>query len=80
MDASVDMQHIFRGGYIILNTRLQYAGSNFIFHDSQGFESGAIEELEDVWKFIEKQSATTEVKDQLHAIWYLVLVFFHMNG
>ncbi len=37
----------------------------------EGFESGATEELEHVWKFIENQSTTTELKDQLHAIWYL---------
>ncbi|KAF8731476.1 hypothetical protein AX14_004838 [Amanita brunnescens Koide BX004] len=52
--------------------QITYHGSNFIFHDSRGFESGAIEELEVVWKFIEKQSSTTEVKDQLHAIWYCI--------
>ncbi len=26
------------------------------------------------WKFIEKKSAETELEDQLHAIWYLVLI------
>ena len=49
---------------------ITYEGSNFIFHDSQGFESGAKEEIELVWDFIEKQSAATKLKDQLHAIWY----------
>ena len=50
--------------------QVTYEGSNFIFHDSQGFESGAKEEIEVVWDFIEKQSAATKLKDQLHAIWY----------
>ena len=49
---------------------ITYEGSNFIFHDSQGFESGAKEEIEIVWEFIEKKSAATNLKDQLHAIWY----------
>jgi hypothetical protein len=49
---------------------ITYEGSNFIFHDSQGFESGAMEEIDVVWDFIEKQSAATKLKDQLHAIWY----------
>ena len=50
--------------------QITYKGSNFIFHDSQGFESGAKEEIEVVWDFIEKKSAATKLKDQLHAIWY----------
>ena len=49
---------------------ITYEGSNFIFHDSKGFESGAKEEIEIVWDFIEKQSSATKLKDQLHAIWY----------
>ncbi len=49
--------------------QITYHGlSNFIFHDSQGFESGATEELETAWGFIEKRAAETELKDQLHAI------------
>ena len=49
---------------------ITYKGSNFIFHDSEGFESGAKEEIEVVWDFIEKKSAATKLEDQLHAIWY----------
>ena len=51
--------------------QITYEGSNFIFHDSQGFESGARKELEVVWDFIEKRSAAAQLKNQLHAIWYL---------
>ena len=54
---------------------ITYSGCNFIFHDSQGFESGAKEEMEVVWDFIEKRSAAAKLKDQLHAIWYLSSVF-----
>ena len=49
---------------------ITYEGSNFIFHDSQGFESGAKEEIEVVWDFIEKKSAASKLENQLHAIWY----------
>ncbi|KAF8334509.1 hypothetical protein F5887DRAFT_892640 [Amanita rubescens] len=52
--------------------QITYPGSNFIFHDSQGFESGSTEELEVAWNFIEKRSAETELKNQLHAIWYCI--------
>ena len=27
--------------------------------------------MEIVWKFIEKRAAATELRDQLHAIWYI---------
>ena len=56
--------------------QITYPGSNFIFHDSQGFESGSIDQLEIAWKFIEKKSAETELKNQLHAIWYLALSLY----
>ena len=50
--------------------QITYEGSNFIFHDSQGFESGAKEEIDVVWGFIQKLSAALKLEDQLHAIWY----------
>ncbi|KAF8335155.1 hypothetical protein F5887DRAFT_1139026 [Amanita rubescens] len=52
--------------------QITYPGSNFIFHDTQGFESGSTEELEIAWNFIERKSAETELKNQLHAIWYCI--------
>ena len=57
-------------GFHHIEHQITYEGSNFIFHDSQGFESGAGEELEVVWDFIQKRSAAAEFEDQLHAIWY----------
>ncbi|KAF8333697.1 hypothetical protein F5887DRAFT_893261 [Amanita rubescens] len=51
---------------------ITYPGSNFIFHDSKGFESGSTEELEIAWKFIKKKSTENELKNQLHAIWYCI--------
>ncbi len=69
------MQYFQRGLHDI-EDQITYAGSNFIFHDSQGFEAGDNKELQDVWKFIERRSAAIEVGDQLHAIWYS-LHFLH---
>jgi len=54
--------------------KITYPESNFIFHDSQGFEAGASGEMEIVWNFIQKRSAALELKDQLHAIWYLCII------
>jgi hypothetical protein len=42
----------------------------FIFHDSRGFESGSDAELKMMDEFITKRAVTTELKDQLHVIWY----------
>ena len=56
--------------------QITYEGSNFIFHDSQGFESGAKEEIEVVWDFIEKKSTAIKLQDQLHAIWYMGICFY----
>ncbi len=56
--------------------QITYPGSNFIFHDSQGFESGSTEELDVAQRFIERRSAETELKNQLHAIWYLALCHY----
>ncbi|KAF8323443.1 hypothetical protein F5887DRAFT_903483 [Amanita rubescens] len=67
----IPMQQYQRGLHDIEH-QITYPGSNFIFHDSRGFESGSTEELEIAWKFIEKKSAETELKNQLHAIWYCI--------
>jgi len=56
-----------------IELQITYPGSNFIFHDSPGFESGGNKEIESVWKFIEKWS-NAEPSEQLHAIWYLSVV------
>jgi GTP-binding protein EngB required for normal cell division len=46
----------------------------FIFHDSPGFESGDEKQLQDVLSFIEQKSKSTEVDDQLHAIWFCLVL------
>ncbi|KAF8811062.1 hypothetical protein BYT27DRAFT_7134518 [Phlegmacium glaucopus] len=42
----------------------------FIFHDSPGFESGDENQLKEVQSFIEMRARSTDVEDQLHAIWF----------
>ena len=46
----------------------------FIFHDSPGFETGDEKQLQEVLSFLEKKAKSTEVDDQLHAIWYVSLL------
>ena len=45
----------------------------FIFHDSPGFETGDERQLQEVLSFMEKKAKSTEVDDQLHAIWSVSL-------
>ena len=70
----------FQRGIHDIEHQVTYSGSNFIFHDSQGFEAGTNKELEVVWKFIEERSIAVELKDQLHAIWYLILILHMLLG
>ncbi|KAJ7250610.1 hypothetical protein C8J57DRAFT_677312 [Mycena rebaudengoi] len=42
----------------------------FVFHDSPGFESGSVDELEEVKVFIENRMNTALRDHQLHAIWH----------
>jgi hypothetical protein len=45
----------------------------FIFHDSPGFETGDKKQLEEVLSFLEEKAKSTDVDDQLHAIWSVSL-------
>ncbi|KAF9519451.1 hypothetical protein BS47DRAFT_1388264 [Hydnum rufescens UP504] len=55
-----------------IDDEITYASnSDFVFHDSGGFEAGGVEELQAVWKFIQKRSLASPSK-QLHAIWLCI--------
>ena len=45
----------------------------FIFHDSPGFETGDETQLQEVLSFMEEKAKSTDVEDQLHAIWSVSL-------
>ncbi len=45
----------------------------FIFHDSPGFEAGGDHELKEAQSFIAKRAKSTEVGEQLHVVWWVVL-------
>ncbi|KDQ13818.1 hypothetical protein BOTBODRAFT_111028 [Botryobasidium botryosum FD-172 SS1] len=65
--------HIFlqRGEHNIEYSLMFPTSPGFIFHDSRGFESGAVDELELVREFIQKKASLGSMKNQLHAIWYV---------
>ncbi|KDQ12522.1 hypothetical protein BOTBODRAFT_112803 [Botryobasidium botryosum FD-172 SS1] len=59
-----------RGEHNIEYSLIFPSSPGFVFHDSRGFESGAVEELELVREFIRKKANLGSMKNQLHAIWY----------
>ncbi|KDQ19318.1 hypothetical protein BOTBODRAFT_27904 [Botryobasidium botryosum FD-172 SS1] len=59
-----------RGEHNIEYSLMFPSSPGFVFHDSRGFESGAVEELELVREFIQKKASLGSMKNQLHAIWY----------
>ncbi|KAF9506069.1 hypothetical protein BS47DRAFT_1399828 [Hydnum rufescens UP504] len=55
-----------------IDDEITYASNpDFVFHDSGGFEAGGVEELQAVWKFIQKRSLASP-SQQLHAIWLCI--------
>ena len=46
-----------------------------MFHDSRGFEAGAVDELDLVKGFIESRLKEKELDQQLHAIWFTFLLY-----
>ena len=46
----------------------------FIFHDSPGFEAGGDKELQEVLSFLQEKAKVNDVKDQIHAIWCVLLI------
>jgi hypothetical protein len=45
----------------------------FVFHDSRGFEAGAVEEFDRVKEFIMERSKELYLRDQLHVIWWVIV-------
>ena len=52
----------------------------FIFHDSRGFESGSVEELDLMKKFLADRTHETRLERRLHAIWWVESVYISQKG
>ncbi|KDQ10843.1 hypothetical protein BOTBODRAFT_35796 [Botryobasidium botryosum FD-172 SS1] len=59
-----------RGEHNIEYSLVFPSNPRFVFHDSRGFESGGVDELELVRKFIQEKASLGSMRNQLHAIWY----------
>jgi hypothetical protein len=46
--------------------------TGYVFHDSRGFEAGSEDELKIVQEFVRRKSRERQLKDRLHAIWFVL--------
>jgi hypothetical protein len=58
-----------RGEHDIENEMIFESNTEFVFHDSRGFEAGSTLELVKVKNFVRKCSANTDLRNHLHVIW-----------
>ena len=68
-----------RGEHDIENQMVFEGNPGFVFHDSRGFEAGGDRELKLVQQFIEQRSKAYNVKEQLHAIWWVDTCIYRTN-
>ena len=66
-------QHPVQRGNHDVGYQITFPGSNFIFHDSEGFEAGGVDEVEKVKDFIKERGVMDTLAKQLHVIWYKFL-------
>ena len=65
----VQLMCLKRGMHAVENEMVFQSNADFVFHDSQGFEVGGIEEFEQMKNFVTKHASTTFLKKRIHAIW-----------
>jgi len=61
-----------RGMHNIENELIFRSNDKFVFHDSQGFEAGRVDEFTKMKDFIADRAKTTFLKKRIHAIWYCI--------
>ncbi|KAF8447467.1 hypothetical protein L210DRAFT_3641406 [Boletus edulis BED1] len=61
-----------RGIHTIENELIFRSNDKLVFHDSQGFEAGRVDEFLQMKKFIADRANTTILKKRIHAIWFCI--------
>ncbi|KAK7026314.1 GTP-binding protein [Favolaschia claudopus] len=72
IDPLIVQESAERGLHNIEHQLIFKSNPQFIFHDSRGFESGSVEEIDGVKSFITRRAEEVTLADQLHAIWYCI--------
>ncbi|KAH8813941.1 hypothetical protein DL96DRAFT_507862 [Flagelloscypha sp. PMI_526] len=56
-----------------INAEITYPNNpGYVFHDSNGMESGSVTEKDTVMSFIRSRRETMDLQEQLHAIWFCI--------
>ena len=50
--------------------------AGYIFHESRGFEAGREDKLKIVQEFVRRKSRESQLKDRLHAIWFVLISIY----
>ena len=59
-----------RGIHNIEDELIFRSNSHFVFHDSRGFESGSVNELNLMKAFVTGRATTMRLENRIHAIWW----------
>ena len=61
---------IQRGYHNIEDELIFRSNPGFIFHDSRGFETGSVNELDLMNAFVTDRARTLQLEKRIHAIWW----------
>jgi len=61
--------YIQGGDHNIEDELIFQSNPGFIFHDSRGFETGSVDELNSMKDFVADRAATMKLEKRIHAIW-----------
>ena len=61
-----------RGEHNIEDELIFRSSPKFIFHDSRGFETGSVNELDLMKKFLADRASEMKLEKRLHAIWWVI--------
>ncbi|KIO04166.1 hypothetical protein M404DRAFT_1000682 [Pisolithus tinctorius Marx 270] len=77
MDGPVVQGTLARGDHRIEHALIFGSNPGFVFHDSCGFEAGAIEEFDQMKDFVVDRAATSRVNERIHAVWFCIPMTDH---
>ncbi|KAL4073060.1 hypothetical protein V8B97DRAFT_1898987 [Scleroderma yunnanense] len=72
IDPAIVQGSLERGYHNIDDELIFQSNPGFIFHDSRGFETGSMNELNLMKDFVADRAATMKLEKRIHAIWFCI--------
>ncbi|KAL4073033.1 hypothetical protein V8B97DRAFT_2109478 [Scleroderma yunnanense] len=72
IDPAIVQGSLERGYHNIDDELIFQSNPGFIFHDSRGFETGSLNELNLMKDFVADRAATMKLEKRIHAIWFCI--------